>query len=178
MHLINRFIEFNNYFHLLLRLRRRRRRRKQVYLFTSPQFVSLNFGLSPLDAVAALVTYSLACQQWTIEKVSGWAREQAFLLFSVQSGQAKSKRRTAAWEGHVSEQPKGSCAREGVWEGNSGAAVSDNSFSEAWKHMQIFKSHAGNADTKTHTNTDTEGEGNVWGQSRKVKEVTTKSVQS
>lgn len=24
---------------------------------------------------------------------------------------------------------KGSCAREGVWEGNSGTAVSDNSFS-------------------------------------------------
>lgn len=34
---------------------------------------------------------------------------------------------------------KGSCAREGVWEGNSGTAVSDNSFSEAWKHMQIVK---------------------------------------
>lgn len=57
--------------------------------------------------------------------------EGAGLCFS-EASQAEPKVKAGRSMGQSCEQAaKGSCAREGVWEGNSGTAVSDNSFSQA-----------------------------------------------
>lgn len=58
-------------------------------------------------------------------------------------------------EGSCERTATGSRGRGAVQEGNSEAAVSDNSFSESSKHM---KSHSG-----TQTDTDTLGGGEVGG---------------
>lgn len=73
------------------------------------------------------ISWAVNNGQW---KCPAWVREQAFSLLDVR--QAKLKVKAGCTVGGSCEQAaKGSCVKAGVWEGNSGTAVSDNSFSEA-----------------------------------------------
>lgn len=103
-------------------------RKNKPIFFSLLQFILLNSGPSPLDEAIAVATYSLSCQQWTMEESR--AGEGAGLCFSEARKATLKVKAGSAVGGSCERAAKGSCAREGVWEGNSGTAVSDNSFSE------------------------------------------------
>lgn len=89
-----------------------RNRGKQDDLFSSLQFVLLNFGPNLLCEAIVLVTYLQACQQWTIEKAG--VGEGAGLCLS-EASQAELKVKAGSSMGGSCERAvKGSCAREGV----------------------------------------------------------------
>lgn len=95
------------------------------------------------------------------------------LLFRGQWGRAKSKGRRSVG-GSCERAAKQGCAREGVCDGNSGIAVSDNSFSEA-KHMLICKVTMACKQTKTRSHTYTHTH---WHSGREMSVNQTKSVKS
>lgn len=85
---------------------------KQGGLFSSLQFVLLNFGPNPLCEARVLVTYLQACQQWTIEKAG--VGEGAGLCLSEASQAELKVKAGSSMGGSCERAAKGSCAREGV----------------------------------------------------------------
>ena len=84
------------------------------------------------------------------------AREQAFAFQRRDKPRLKVKAGSSVG-GSCERAATGSCARESIWEGNSGTAVSDNSFSVELKHMQSHSGMKSETKTRSHEHKHTQG---------------------